>query len=351
MLLNAFDVDPGLPERTLELQVGELFGLGVQADLLVVSAFQGVYEPVAGTLIARLQEACGLEVGSLPVALDLRQSRLGCWVSEPLAQCCPRMRWPDGSRTRFQRLAVVESLPADPKAAQPKTWPVFNQLFCLLALLPLHGIASATVATPLLATGNQGIAPQLLFPALLERCRDGFRHIPDLERLVLFDRELGPLEQLAALIDGELNRPETQRKLIVLQEDFLPPEALVDLLLSFSGRHQQLKLDGDIQELHHQLSNTQTTAVALGIHSRRLVERLVRQRLGWRYGTLNEGILELRRHNLHPWIISCLHQVRVFGNMVSHPGKPGQQRDVHVADVVAMLAALQRVLADYPWSS
>ena len=37
MLLNAFDVDPGVDERTLELQAGELIDLGLRADLLVFS--------------------------------------------------------------------------------------------------------------------------------------------------------------------------------------------------------------------------------------------------------------------------------------------------------------------------
>lgn len=73
MLLIGIDMEPGLPERTLELQVEDLFVLRAQAGFLVLSAFQDVYEPFGDTLIARLQEARGLEVGSLPVALDLCQ--------------------------------------------------------------------------------------------------------------------------------------------------------------------------------------------------------------------------------------------------------------------------------------
>jgi hypothetical protein len=80
MLLNAFDVDPGSAERTVELQAGELFALGLQADLLVVSAYAGNYEPVPGTLVARLHGACGIQLGKLPRALDLSASKVGAWV-------------------------------------------------------------------------------------------------------------------------------------------------------------------------------------------------------------------------------------------------------------------------------
>ncbi len=44
------------------------------------------------------------------------------------------------------------------------------------------------------------------------------------------------------------------------------------------------------------------------------MEHLVLQRLGWRRGTLYQGIQALNRMDLDPWLISCLQQVRVFGN-------------------------------------
>jgi hypothetical protein len=177
MLLNAFDVDPGAAERTLEIQCGELFELGISVDLLVVSAWQGVYEPVPGTLVERLEQACGLRLGLLPRALDLTGSAIGAWVSPPLRELPQPPAWPGNSATRFQRLAVVES-PRQGTDGDP--WPVFNQLFCLLALLPLQNIHCPVVATPLLSAGNQRVAPERLFPHLLERCRTGFRHVPDL---------------------------------------------------------------------------------------------------------------------------------------------------------------------------
>ncbi len=352
VLLNAFDVDPGAAERSLELRCGELFSLPLQVDLLVVSAYAGNYEPVPGTLVARLWETCGLALDALPRAFDLSAGPVGAWVSPPLASLATAPTWPQGSSTRFARIAVVESpaTAAPPSgSAELPAWPAFNQLFCLLALLPLHGIACRTVATPLLSAGNQGVQPQRLFPALLERCRDGFRHVPDLERMVIFDRQRQPLQQLAERIDRELQRSPSQRQLLDLAGQTLAPRDLLAALESFSRRHPELDLEGDVAELMHQLGGLQTTAVALGLHGRRLVEGLVRQRLGWRRGTLYQGLQVLTRQEVNPWILSCLHQVRVFCNWMGHPSRNGSRRAVSPTDVAAMLAALQRVLEDYPW--
>ena len=354
MLLNAFDVDPGAAERTLELRAGELFALGLRADLLVVSAYAGNYDPVKGTLVQRLGEACGLDLSTLPRELDLSGSSIGAWISPPLRSLSKPARWPAGSDTRFLRLGVIESpagmASADP-AGCPTSWPAFQQLFSLLALLPLQGIDCPVVAVPLLSAGNQGIAAERLFPALLERCRDGFRHVPDLERLIIFDRQQAPLEALAQRIDAELGRYPSARELLRLPETGGSFLELLAILEGFCRRHPDTEVSQDVAELRHLLGGLETTAVALGLHGRRLVERLVRQRLGWRSRSfsLYQGIQALNRQELDPWIISCLHQVRVFGNWMGHPSRTGQRRAVALTDVTAMLAALQRVLEDYPW--
>lgn len=343
MLLNAFDVDPSANERTVELRHGELTTLGLQSDLLVVSAITGNYEPEPGTLVAWLRQLCGLDLADLPRQLDLTGTALGAWVSPVLAaQHSPR-----GSTSRFRRIAVIES-PAE--GIPPKqSWPAFQQLFSLLALLPLQGIDCPVVAVPLLSAGNQGIAPERLFPALLERCRDGFRHVPDLERLIVFDRQQAALAALAAEIDTELGRFPSERELLRFPEPTVLPAELLAILGGFHRRHPHIKAGADLAELQHLLGGLESTAVSLGFHSRRLVEHLVRQRLGWRRGTLYSGIQSLSREGVSPWIISCLHQVRVFGNWMGHPSPPGQRRAVTLTDVGAMLMALQRLLEDYPW--
>jgi hypothetical protein len=85
------------------------------------------------------------------------------------------------------------------------------------------------------------------------------------------------------------------------------------------------------------------------MHSRRLVERMVRHRLGWSKAGLYRGLQALQHSDLSPWLLSCLHQVRVFGNWMGHPSPPEKRQSVTPVDLATMLAALHRVLESYPW--
>lgn len=89
MLLNAFDIDPGADERTLELQAAELVDFGLRAILLVVSARQNNYEPLPGTLIHSLEQKFGICAGVLPRALDLSRSSIEAWVGPPMDELFP----------------------------------------------------------------------------------------------------------------------------------------------------------------------------------------------------------------------------------------------------------------------
>ena len=348
MLLNAFDVDPGADERTLELQVGELFDLGLKADLLVVSARHGSYEPVPGTLIHGLAHQFGICAAQLPRALDLSASSIGAWVTPPLGESGIPKGWPVASASRFGRIAVIES-PDEESASHEQAWSAFLQLFSLLAVLPLQGIRCPVVATPLLAAGNQAIAPERLFPDLLTSCRNGFRHVPELNRLIVFDRQREPLEQLAQRIDLELRRSPGIRDVVPLGDLDALRIGLLGLLRGFGRLHPRLAAEVDLSELSHLLAADQVTPVALGMHSRRLVERLVCHHLGWRRGGLYRGLQMLQQREVSPWILSCLHQVRVFGNWMGHPSPPERHQAVTSVDLATMLGALHRVLDAYPW--
>lgn len=348
MLLNAFDVDPGADERTLELLAGELSELGLRADLLVVSVRQGSYEPVPGTLVHALESQFGICVGKLPRSLDLCSGSIGAWVSPPLNELNLNVARQEDTVTRFERIAVVETQARQPDSGD-LSWPVFRQLFSLLAVLPLQGVHCPVVATPLLSAGNQGVAADRLFPDLLNCCRNGFRHLPDLERLLLFDRRRDPLEQLAQRIDIELGRSPGARQLVRLGDLDGLRHALLGLLHGLGRFDAGLAAELDLCELIELLARDQVTPVALGMHCRRLVERLVRHQLGWRSGSLYRGLQALERRNLNPWVLSCLHQVRVFGNWMGHPSPPERLQVATSADISSMLTALHRVLDCYPW--
>jgi hypothetical protein len=353
VLLNFFDVDTAAGERSVELQVGDLPQLGLQADLLVVSAFEGCYAPVPGTLLGGLHEAYGLKLSELEIALDLRSSPLKAWISGPL-------HWGEqgsslvGLVSQFKRIAVVEGA-IEWQEGDLVPWPPFNRLFSLLALLPLRGIACSVVASPLLGSGKQGIEAVSHFPELLEAYRAAFRYLPDLQRLIIFDKTEQHLSILGAAIDAALARPDPQDLRINLPTILPGLERLDGLLLDRVAprKEHSSALAHDLSELLEILRAGQIAPIALGIHARRVVEQLVLHSLRdvptERRLNLAGGIRMLRQRGANRWLTSCLDQVREFGNWMGHPQETAHQRPVQLCDVLAVLTALQRVLEDYPW--
>lgn len=333
----------------MELQVGDYPQLALTTDLLVVSAFPGDHTPLPHTLLGRLDQAYGLRLSALEVALDLRASPLQAWVSAPL-------QWgPDAPPSRFQRIAVVEG-GITWQAGDPRPWPPFNRLFALLALLPLRGIPCSSVASPLLGSGDQGVDGLSHAPELLAATREAFRHLPDLQRLILFGRSDHQLRLLGEAIDTALERVDPQNLRLELPASLPGLERLDGLLRDRVDprKEHSSSLAHDLSELLALLRAREIAPIALGIHARRVVEQLVlhslrdvtpRRRL-----TLHSGIRLLSQRGAHRWLISCLDQVREFGNWMGHPQSAAQQRPVQLCDVLAMLSALQRVLEDYPWT-
>lgn len=356
MLLNGFDVDTASGTRHVELRVGDLPGLGLDVDLLVVSAFEGDIEPIEGTLLGRLDQAYGLRLDRLDRALDLRRSPLKCWVSAPIDWSHLQVKQQgELPATRFKRIAVVEGTVMDWQPDDLLPWPPFNRLFSLLALLPMRQIQAATVASPLLGSGDQGMDALLHIPDLLEAYRSAFRHVPELQQLILFDRTDRALGVLGEAIDAALVRPTPATTRLPLPQDLAGLGQLPGLLRRSQeqvGASLPHGLLHDLAELLELLDQEEISPFALGMHSRRVVEQLVQHTVADPAQPslpLFVGINLLRQRGVDPWLISCLHQIRCFGNWMVHPQGAGQRRRVEVADVLAVLASLQRVLADYPW--
>ena len=355
MLLNAFDIDTRTGERSLELRVGDFPQLEINADLLVVSAFEGCYAPTSGTLLGRLHEAYGLNINKLIRAVDLTNSPLKSWISEPIdLHSISSNQGLKTNQSHFQRIAVIEGT-LEWEEGDLLPWPPFNRLFSLLAMLPMRGINFQVVASPLLGSGNQGMEQLAHLPELLEAYREGFRHVPELQRLILFDKSDHALKLLGESIDTWLGRPYSQTTRFELPQELPGLERLNGLLneLKRDQYSDNLSLNHDLEELLTLLRSEEISPIALGMHSRRVVEQLVLQTLGpsgiASNLSLYSGINELRRQGVDPWVISCLHQVRVFGNWMGHPQGNERKRNVEIHDVLAMLSALQRVLSEFPW--
>lgn len=292
MLLNGFDVGTPSGTRHVELRVGDLPGLGLDVDLLVVSAFEGDIEPIDGTLLGRLDQAYGIRLDRLDCALDLRGSPLKGWVSAPIdwsrAPLPPLGELPT---TRFKRIAVVEGT-VDWQPDDLLPWPPFNRLFSLLALLPMRQIRAASVASPLLGSGDQGMDALLHIPDLLEAYRAGFRHVPELQQLILFDRTDRALGVLGEAIDAALVRPTPATTRLPLPQGLAGLGQLPHLLRRGQeqvGASLPHGLLHDLVELLELLDEEEISPFALGMHSRRVVEQLVQHSLA----DLNESRVSL----------------------------------------------------------
>lgn len=355
MLLNAFDLETSSGTRTLELRAGFFPSLGIDADLLAVSARSLDERDQANAMVTRLHHSYGLQLARTSKAVDLSGSLLNSWVSAPLAlHPSPEGRGRQPVTSHFQRVALVgASLVTADTQGQP--WDAFNRLFSLLAILPMQGIHCHTVAAPLFGLHPSDRDGKRDYPRLLELCRQAFRHLPELHRFILFDGDDAVLRPLGQTIDRAIHRKDPHHTLIDLPENLTGMDSLRRLMRGFLEDETltSLRINPDLGELLRLLESEEVSPISLGLHSRRLLERLVIHSLhsaGEReHRGLNQGIQKLRTLGLDPWMLSCMHQVRTFGNWMGHPQEAGSSRRVGQQDVVAMLCSLRRVLAEYPW--
>jgi hypothetical protein len=279
-------------------------------------------------------------------------------VSPPLNSLPEPPRWPAEKLTRFSRIAVIESARNPrPETTESK---VFQQLFCLLALLPLHEIDCPRVATPLLNTGRQKAKPESLYPAMLKAIGNGFRYAPELRKLVIFDLKRDALEHLSGEIHAKLNRSTLQRERLRFNKD--DQKWLTELrntLHSFHERHPHVvntpEVKGYLVTIERQLDDTDVTLVTLAITARKLLEALVFARLGGRgRGMSLYQQIRLLSRDVSAWSTCAMHTVRTFGNWMGHASPEIEsdslpKREVQRDDMLLMLYSLQRVLNDYPW--
>jgi hypothetical protein len=158
-------------DASIQLLRGSLAAIPAEhaVDLLVVSAFPESYTPNAGTLFASLYER-GLDMRQVAEhKSEDERKRLGCWLSRPMP--------PDVvARFNFQRILCFEpSHPAFGESSQGEEIAanvgfVFRCLnnFVIPDLKNERNFNINKVAMPVLATGNQRVALDVMFPQLLE---------------------------------------------------------------------------------------------------------------------------------------------------------------------------------------
>lgn len=349
---------------TLELRCGDYFREGLSTDLLVISAWDGFYEPEQGTMIAAL-ERCGIIVKDLKRELDFTGSEsIRAWVSQELDIADNQIKWPEGCATRFRRLAVIESPRKKETSAgdaiERAELPVFRRMFSLLALLPFHNISCRSVATPLLNAGQQKAQLPDLTPGLIEGIRIGFQNVPELKELVVFDHKKEAIDELTNTFQKHFGSTQETSELELSAEQRLYIKDLVGKLQTFARRRDTPeKVKTITQDIIEQLDNAEkkVNLTAIGISARKLIEYLVIKRTE----SLESKTTIYKRINflegsINPWTTNALHTVRIFGNWMGHYDyQHPQERDAPPLKIThhhlnLMLLALRCVVHERWWT-
>ena len=186
-LLNELPVYYKDEKRYIRLYEGDLTkpGEATDVDLIVVSAWEGNYEPLDKTLIGALNEN-GLVVKNLSEDKeeDLREA-FNSWISKPLP--------PSDSLPSYKRLLCFE--PPDEKRPVEFIGDIFQ------GLMPFVGnpeYATDSVAMPLVASGVRGAPPVGILEAILEAAVQWMAHGMPIHKLNIVEINA----EKAALVNG-----------------------------------------------------------------------------------------------------------------------------------------------------
>lgn len=161
------------PPAVIQLLQGDLAAIPEEhaVDALVVSAFPDNYDPVPGTLFASLRER-GLDMREVAEHKEEdERERLGCWLSQSL----PRQL---AARFHFDRIVCFEPRhPAFVRHSGIREETIEDSVAFVFRCLNNFIIPDkdserdfhiARVAMPILATGNQRVPVEAVFPRLLD---------------------------------------------------------------------------------------------------------------------------------------------------------------------------------------
>lgn len=327
-LINEIGFDTRYGYRTVELHEGDITEPPIAADLLVLSAFAGNYEPIPGTIVGSLESKLGISVGdhARSPAFDLK-STFGLWISEPL------------DKGPFGRLLVVELI----GGAKPVREVVEN-VFVAVSILEAKGVDLRIVTMPVLGAGRQAIPVDMVIPPLLIGARRALERSSCLARIIFVEKD----PSRAALFDAALNDalgrisvklPKGQL-LDSLRQDVLSALARTASHVPPSHRHL-------LDELLKKLSSDNIRSFEMGILGRRVAEFVTDSLLqkGKTSPDLLKKIDSLSELKVAPWIQGYLHTLRILGNESAHEKSsegriPGTLGD---ADVALCLFCIQRV--------
>ncbi len=145
-LLSQIIVHRQQKDATIQLLQGDLTAIPAEhaADILIVSAFPGSYEPYSKTLMAALYQK-GIFIGEMAKnkEIDLR-SQLGCWLSKPVS---------DEQQKQFN---FKQILCFEPGAEVHEDKAVVGNIFRCINTFAFEQ-QNNVIAMPVVASGNQKV--------------------------------------------------------------------------------------------------------------------------------------------------------------------------------------------------
>ncbi len=324
---NSIGIETQYGYRSCELYEGDITSPDAAADLLVTSAFAGVYDLVPGTLFAALHQAWALDVGTVAREIDLRVP-FSFWISTPLivGHC--------------RRLLCVELVGGSVDLAQ-----AIANIFVGVAILEARGHGPRTITMPLLGSGNQKLPPETVVAELFPAAEKALRRFPTLERVMFVDKD--PVK--VAGMDEALNQLLRRSRVLLPRGDLmgnLCVEICADIdAAAASIPHLTWPLFTEMKRI---LRDEKARSFEVGMLARRLVEIVVDDLLQGRK-TLPELASKIEKTvdvGVAPWIRSYMHLLRVLGNESAHEKLSDTRRPLYVAedDLTVCLLCMQRVL-------
>jgi len=306
-LKNMLSIETTTGYKNIEIHHGDLSAMEFSVDILVISAFRHGYNPTPGTLIEALEKNCQLKVLELfqSKQLDFRET-LNSWVSADL---------PSG---KFKNIVCLEGMFEslnDPDRIEH----YLSDLLAVLSVLQHKGFAIKTVAMPLLGTGQQGIAVELLIPVLMTKAKEMLQTIHEVQTIYFVHPRMEIVEQIDKGINQFLSRSSDLLELI--RDDREIAEGLDRISTKLIGLKHSFGWSDmkSLDELSYRIIQQDIRFYELGILSRRAMESILKSLIRSEgFMTLSEMVFELRRFNLSPWMLSYMHTLRSFGNFLAH---------------------------------
>ncbi|XP_030847279.1 uncharacterized protein LOC100892549 isoform X2 [Strongylocentrotus purpuratus] len=225
----------------IELCFGDITKLKKKdkVDVIFVSSFGNNYDKMPGTVIGALHENLGVDVKelSLDKEEDLR-SLYSCWWSKPLPSKIP-----------YHRLLCFES--RRHRSGRPQEL-VGHAFRCLVPILKNK---DASVITPLLSTGNQGIDPKVMLEGMVHAAISWVKAglpIRLLKIVIYANIKDGQATNFFRGVDNNILENFAELKSRYESANLIPQEVTLeyDVYLSFSDKDQEIadKIQAQLQE-------------------------------------------------------------------------------------------------------